>query len=872
MTLGHALNQGHLHNSTLPTCLVKSNVKHAGARPCALGKFIHVGHDKLYIRGVTYGPFRPDESGSEYHQPEDVDRDFALMAANGINAVRTYTVPPHWLLDIAGRHGLRVMVGIPWEQHITFLDDRERIRTIEAKVRSSVRACGGHPAILCYAIGNEIPAPIVRWHGRRRVEKFLERLCAAAKAEDPDGLVTYVNYPTTEFLRLPFLDLVCFNVYLEAQERLESYLARLQNLAGDRPLIMGEIGLDSRRNGPEAQAGALDWQIRTAFAAGGSGVFAFSWTDEWHRGGYDIEDWDFGLLTRDRRPKPALEAVRKAFAEVPFPADLPWPRISVVVCSRNGGRTLSDTCEGLRNLAYPDYEVILVNDGSTDNTEAIACQNGVRVITTENRGLSSARNTGMEAATGDIIAYIDDDARPDSHWLTYLAATLLRSDHAGVGGPNLAPPGDGLLADCVACAPGGPNHVLLSDRIAEHIPGCNMAFWKSHLRAVGGFDTRFRIAGDDVDVCWRLQQRGWTLGFSPAAMVWHHRRNSVKSYWKQQLNYGKAEAMLAAEWPQKYNSAGHPAWQGRVYGGGMTRPLILRGSRVYHGVWGSRLFQSMYEGTPGILSSLSLMPEWYLLIAGLAVLSALGLHWSPLLVALPLLILAFGILVVQAVLSASTSRFPSSPRTSIERLRAVGLTACLHLLQPFARLSGRLRLGLAPWRRLGKPHFAFPTPQTRSFWSEYWRAPERRLETIETALLDQGIRVMRGGDCDRWDLQVPGGLWGAARGRMTVEEHGGGKQMARFRSWPLIKRRGWLLLTLFAGLAIAAAIVQAWPEAVLMGLAAIVMAAKVFTDCGAAMAAWVAALQVSSGGVSYLKREAARATLDRLPETRAATP
>ena len=112
-----------------------------------------------------------------------------------------------------------------------------------------MRACSGHPALLCYTIGNEIPSPIVRWYGQRRVENFLKRLYRAAKAEDPDGLVTYVNYPSTEFLQLPFLDLVCFNVYLESQERLEAYLARLQNIAGERPLMMGEIGLDSRRNG-----------------------------------------------------------------------------------------------------------------------------------------------------------------------------------------------------------------------------------------------------------------------------------------------------------------------------------------------------------------------------------------------------------------------------------------------------------------------------------------------------------------------------------------------------------------------------------------------------------------------------------------------
>src|SRR5207244_1210027 len=161
-----------------------------------------------------------------------------------------------------------------------------------------------------------IPAPIVRWYGRRRVERFLERLYRAAKAEDPDGLVTYVNNPSTEYLQLPFVDFLCFNVYLESQQSLEAYLARLQNVAGDRPLIMAEIGLDSRRNGEEAQARTLDWQVRTAFAAGCAGAFVFAWTDEWFRGGAEVDDWCFGLTRRDRGPKPALAAVSRACREI----------------------------------------------------------------------------------------------------------------------------------------------------------------------------------------------------------------------------------------------------------------------------------------------------------------------------------------------------------------------------------------------------------------------------------------------------------------------------------------------------------------------------------------------------------------------------
>src|SRR2546426_10332551 len=88
--------------------------------------------------------------------------------------------------------------------------------------------------------------------------------------------------------------------------------------------------------------------------------------------------------------------------------------------------------------------------------------------------------------------------------LSYLAATFLSTSHAGVGGPNLAPPGDGPIAECVARAPGGPVHVLLTDSEAEHIPGCNMAFRKTCLEAIGGVDPPIRTARDDGGGCWRV--------------------------------------------------------------------------------------------------------------------------------------------------------------------------------------------------------------------------------------------------------------------------------------------------------------------------------------------------------------------------------
>jgi O-antigen biosynthesis protein len=835
------------------------------ARPTVKGKFIWAGDEKLYIRGVTYGTFRPDASGNQYHRVELIEQDFARMAANGINAVRVYNTPPRFLLDLAERHGLRLIVDLAADQYVGFLTDRSGAPDIKDLVRTKVRACAAHPAILAYSLGNEIPATIVRWHGRRRIERYLDGLCRVVRQEDPGGIVTYVNYPSTEYLQLPFLDFFCFNVYLESQARFSAYLARLQNIAGDLPLVMGEIGLDSLRNGQETQAQTLSWQIRTAFEAGCAGVFVYSWTDEWFRGGADAEDWAFGLTSRDRSPKPALAAVRDAYEQAPFPRDVRWPSVSVVVCSCNGARTVRECCEGLSRLDYPNFEVIVVDDGSTDGTGEIAREYGFRVITTPNRGLSNARNTGAHAATGEIVAYIDDDAYPDPQWLSYLAQAFLTTDAAAVGGPNIPPPGDGALADCIANAPGGPVHVLISDRVAEHIPGCNMAFRKADLDAIGGFDPQFRVAGDDVDVCWRLQRSGRTIGFCPAAMVWHHRRGSVRTYWKQQRGYGRAEALLESKWPEKYNAAGHVSWAGRVYGNGHSRRLWSR-ERIYQGTWGMAPFQSVYQPARGLLSSLPLMPEWYLLMPVLAASSALSTLWHPLGVTRPMCVVAAGVPILQSGLNAARTSFAGADRSGFKLIAMRLLTALLYLLQPLARLCGRLSCGLTPWRRRRPFTVSIPWPRTFAIWFERWQSPAERLQAIESMLRAAGACVFRGGDFDHWDLEVRGGMLGAARLQMAVEEHGLGRQLVRFRVWPRASTAGLVVTALFAATGIGAALDGAWAAAAILGVIPLLVVARMAAECTASTADLCAPLLVQEKATADVVRCAERTRVARITQ------
>jgi GT2 family glycosyltransferase len=504
-----------------------------------------------------------------------------------------------------------------------------------------------------------------------------------------------------------------------------------------------------------------------------------------------VEDWNFGLVDRRRRPKPALLAVARAFAETPLETRATWPRISVVVCTHNGGATIGSCLDALSRIEYPDFEVIVVDDGSNDGTSSIAAEFDVRLIRTANRGLSSARNTGLEAATGEIVAFTDDDACPDRDWLRYLAQAFETSAHVGIGGPNVSPPDGSLVERAVACAPGGPIHVLLSDDVAEHIPGCNMAFRREALQMIGGFDPTFRIAGDDVDVCWRLQERGWTIGFSPAGVVVHRRRRSVRAYLRQQVEYGKAEALLERKWPERYNRGGHLAWAGRVYGA----PLHIgrRRARIAYGTWCSNLFQSVYHRGPSTLGALTLMPEWYLVIGALGVLALAGsfigplFPWtegSPVRVELVLLVAAAVALLVNAVRATLSAR----SRAVDGGIGVLIVATVLSALQPAARLVGRLRNGLTPWRRRGMLSFAVPWPRRRQVWSEGWRPPEERLLELERELRALLVHVTRGGDYDRWDMRVRVGPFASASVRMAVEEHGRGRQLVRYRIWPRVSR------------------------------------------------------------------------------------
>jgi hypothetical protein len=340
-------------------------------RVAVAGKYFVADAKKWFIKGFSYGPFAPNSRGEFLPEPGQMLADFRQIRAMEGNCIRVYHPPSRLVLDAACEHDLRVLVDVPWQKHRCFFEDWTARKDALRRAWSTSRRLGNHPGLFAISVGNEIPVDVVRYYGSHRVSRFLDELVDTVKQESPECLTTYVNFPTTEFLTVNSCDFHCFNVYLHDPQNLGDYLDRLQHIAGNAPLVLGEYGVDTIRHGEQHQEELLTHHLRQVSRRGLAGSFIFSFTDEWFTGGHLIEDWTFGVTRRDRTPKPSAAALEDVWRRHPEPL-CDAPPVSVIVCSYNGAATLRECLASLMELQYPDYEVILVDDGSTDATEEIA--------------------------------------------------------------------------------------------------------------------------------------------------------------------------------------------------------------------------------------------------------------------------------------------------------------------------------------------------------------------------------------------------------------------------------------------------------------------------------------------------------------------
>ena len=785
----------------------------------ARAKFFFEGDRKWFIKGVTYGPFAPDEAGDFVGDPEKARQDFTLMQELGANLLRIYHVPPRWFLDLAREFRLRVLISLPWAEHVEFLNNSRIRRQVIETIRAGVAKNAGHEAIFGYLVGNEIPSTMARWLGAQRVLEFVEKLIRVARQTDPRPLFSYASYPPTEYLLAGNVDFYSFNVYLERQRDFEKYLARLQNLSEDKPLIFGEFGLDTIRKTEAEQVEVLSWHLESVVRGGAAGTIFFSWTDEWFTGGSAITDWAFGLVTHDRQPKPAFHALKQFLhcdESITQRVKLErYPKVSVIVCSYNGGQTLGECLASLDAVSYPDFEIVLVDDGSNDDTQQIvaafekgraarAAKTGDKLpdfqnIVQANMGLSYARNVGARAAHGDIFAYTDSDCMADPDWLYYMVGTLLSGDYVGVGGPNISPPAVNWIQAAVAAAPGGPSHVLTTDVVAEHIPGCNMAFHRAAFESVDGFDTEYRKAGDDVDFCWRLQNGGGVIAFSPSAIVWHYRRFTLRAFRKQQEGYGEAESMLRFKHLIFFGPTGTAKWKGQIYGAPRFTWLFNK-PMIYHGVFGHGLFQSIYPTPQSEVAAYLSSIEWVVLTAFMAV---LGIPLEKLRMVPLLMFLATFTVALSYMIHARIE-------PKFDTIRARLLVVFLAFMQPLGRGWARyftwMKYKQTPGAVIAAPEADLPeashsgSMSRLDFWNETGKGREELLTEIFAMLENEGWRYSSDTGWKEWDAQIYGNQFWSIQLRTVTEYHGGPKCLTRVR----LKSRPVALTVLVLAVALAA--------------------------------------------------------------------
>ncbi|HKV56541.1 MAG TPA: glycosyltransferase, partial [Candidatus Binataceae bacterium] len=419
----------------------------------------------------------------------------------------------------------------------------------------------------------------------------------------------------------------------------------------------------------------------------------------------------------------------------------------------NAAASIGRCLESLKRLNYPDYEVIVVDDGSTDSTAAIAEAADVRTLKLAHRGLGAARNAGLEAAAGRIVAFIDADAEADRDWLYHLGEAITRREAAAVGGQNFSPVRTSAMARAIAAAPGQPREVRAGDQDLAQLCGCSMALDKNRLEPDEAFDPAFASAGDDVDLSWRLRDAGLTLAYAPGAVVIHERRATLRAYLKQQRGYGHAEGLLYRKYPRRGASG-----EGIYAGSGWLAQWFGAGQRIYYGAFGRGLFQTVYPGAPlPMAAQLPLTIEW---VAIAAVLALAGV-FDP----------AFGALgiagLVITVLCACAGA-ALTPRRELAGVSSRVMLALLWLLGPLVRSWERQRVkwsfkpeadggaaaSTALHGTLAVPGLV-PTPrEAATRGSADLPDIDAMTSVMHLTLVRRGLAVVKGTTYDPFDLQI----------------------------------------------------------------------------------------------------------------------
>jgi lipopolysaccharide/colanic/teichoic acid biosynthesis glycosyltransferase/glycosyltransferase involved in cell wall biosynthesis len=254
--------------------------------------------------------------------------------------------------------------------------------------------------------------------------------------------------------------------------------------------------------------------------------------------------------------------------------------ISVIVPARDAAHTTRDCLSAVlsqENIDV-DFEVILVDDGSTDDTAAIAEQMGVRVIRQDPAGPGAARNAGVAASKGDILAFTDADCVPSEDWLFQLMQPFTDSETVGVKGAYLTKQ-RGLLPRFVQAEYSYKYRRVAAQKRIDFIDTYSAAYRRGPFVDNGGFEESMPAA-QDAEFSFRLARKGYRLAFAPQATVYHLHSQHLGQYLRRKYRNGYWRLFMSRWLPEKTFSNSHTPptmhWQILLLGLGLgLLPLIF---------------------------------------------------------------------------------------------------------------------------------------------------------------------------------------------------------------------------------------------------------------------------------------------------------
>ncbi len=224
-------------------------------------------------------------------------------------------------------------------------------------------------------------------------------------------------------------------------------------------------------------------------------------------------------------------------------------QVSVVVPAYNAAVSIASCISSLKEQEYDlPYEIIIVDDGSSDNTAQLAEASGVRVIKQERkRGAAAARNSGVEAAKGKLICFTDADCRPRNNWIQQLTLPFTDQEIIGAKGTYASEQTE-LVARFVQIEYEDKYDLLLTQDRINFIDTYSAAYRKQILVANDGFDEQIFYV-EDQELSFRLAARGYQMVFYPQAVVTHLHSNSWSSYFRKKFMIGYWKAQILRRFP-----------------------------------------------------------------------------------------------------------------------------------------------------------------------------------------------------------------------------------------------------------------------------------------------------------------------------------